>query len=324
MMLDVIPVLLRKDAILAAFRKGTHSGRGNILTFSLFFAQKPSAMQPARPLVENLLAKGKLEAAIEACLLLARHHQDQERGSTVAQHSARFHTLMTDYHAGTLNDDDYRPERARINRAMLDFAHALPADWTDEALEKAGFSAQAYDKTSAPGQKSFLEKWGLVLGIVASLAAILGVTLKDVLFPEKQKEVLEQPKENPPTSAEVKPQEPTTTPAQKEAAGTSQKPAFKTIPSKQPEKSSEPVKSTREPQPTLATPDEQFRSFSKTKIVDDMERGYLGRKLAFRNVRTKEILCCYSDAEDFSGGKAYVSKDGVNYFYIDKKGNRAE
>jgi hypothetical protein len=55
-----------------------------------------------------------------------------------------------------------------------------------------------------------------------------------------------------------------------------------------------------------------------------MERGYKGKKLAFRNVRTKEILCCYTDAADFSEGKAYVSKDGINYFYINKRGEKVE
>ena len=81
-----------------------------------------------------------------------------------------------------------------------------------------------------------------------------------------------------------------------------------------------PVQAKTPPQ-TLATPDNKFRSFGKSKIVDDMERGYMGQKFAFRNVRTLEILCCYADAEDFSGGKAYVSKDGQTYLYIDKKGN---
>ncbi len=74
----------------------------------------------------------------------------------------------------------------------------------------------------------------------------------------------------------------------------------------------------------MATPDNKFRSFSKMKIVDDMELGKVGSDMAFRNVRTGVILCCYRDAEPFSGGKAYVSKDQVNYFYIDKKGNRVE
>ncbi len=55
-----------------------------------------------------------------------------------------------------------------------------------------------------------------------------------------------------------------------------------------------------------------------------MELGKVGSDMAFRNVRTGVILCCYRDAEPFSGGKSYVSKDQVNYFYIDKKGNRVE
>ena len=48
----------------------------------------------------------------------------------------------------------------------------------------------------------------------------------------------------------------------------------------------------------------------------------MGGKIAFRNVQTGELLCCYADAEDFEGGKANVSTDGAAYFYINKKGER--
>lgn len=280
-------------------------------------------MQNARHLLENLLAKGKLEAAIEASLLLCRHYSDQERISTAAQHSARYHTLMNDYHAGTINDDDYRPERARINRAMLDLAHGIPADWTEEALIKAGFDASAYDGTlGASKQKSFLEKWGLILGIVASLMGILGWTLKDLLFPGKEQTTQtvepKQPASDTPTKQDSAPKEnpsPASTVKIPDA-----KPATKPT-----TKVSTPTQQPSNTQPgTLATPDEKFRSFGNAKIVEDMERGYKGSKLAFRNVRTKEILCCFADADDFSGGKAYVSKDGTNYYYINKRGEKVE
>jgi hypothetical protein len=44
---------------------------------------------------------------------------------------------------------------------MLDLAHGIPADWTEEALTKAGFDAKAYDHTpGASNQKSFFRKMG--------------------------------------------------------------------------------------------------------------------------------------------------------------------
>lgn len=280
-------------------------------------------MQNARHILENLLAKGKLEAAIEASLLLCRHYSDQERISTAAQHSARYHALMNDYNAGTLNDDDYRPERARINRAMLDLAHGIPADWTEEALTKVGFDAKAYDHTpGASNQKSFLEKWGLILGIVASLMGILGWTLKDFLFPEKEQTTQTAEPKQPASDAPAK-QEPPQIENPKPASA-AKTPATKPVTNPS-NKTSTPTQEQPQNRPgSLATSDEVFRSFGNAKIVEDMERGYKGKKLAFRNVRTKEILCCYTDAADFSEGKAYVSKDGINYFYINKRGEKVE
>lgn len=280
-------------------------------------------MPTARHRLENLLAKGKLEAAIEASLLLCRHYGDQERSGTAAHHSARYHTLMNDYHAGTINDDDYRPERARINRAMLDLAHGIPTDWTDEVLTQTGFDVKAYDRTQmASNEKGFLEKWGLILGIVASLMGILGWSLKDFLFPENIQTTQAAEPKQPATDTPVK---------QDEASKENPNPASTVkIPDAKPAtkpstKVSTPTRQPSNTQPgTLATPDEKFRSFGNAKIVEDMERGYVGNKLAFRNVRTNEILCCYADAEDFSGGKAYVSRDGVNFFNINKRGEKVE
>ncbi|MFN0034473.1 MAG: hypothetical protein ACKVUS_05350 [Saprospiraceae bacterium] len=281
-------------------------------------------MQNARTIIENLLTKGKLEAAIEGSLILCRHYGDQERSSTAAQHSARYHGLMADYHAGTLHDDGYRPERARINRAMLDLAHSIPADWTDEALTQARFSASAYDKASAtPRQKSFLEKWGLVLGLVASLMGILGITLREVIFPEKEIAPVQTADPKPDSTVPQQTEKPSV--QEPKDANQSVKTPPVSSPSNKPGKLPKPArKPVDAPASTMETPDNTFRSFGKSVIRDDMERGKVGGKLAFRNVRTKQVLCCYAGAEDFSGGKAYVSKDGVQYHYINNKGERVE
>ena len=283
-------------------------------------------MQHARPIIEHLLTKGKLEAAIEGSLILCRHYADQERGSTVAQHSARYHTLMGDFHAGTINDDDYRPERARINRAMLEVAHAIPADWTDEALKQAGFSPQAYDKATGTQQQKG-RGWWLALGVLG-LLLVLGIGLREYIFPKKeplqtQTEVPKNPSDSP--------QQQTQQPAQEAPANTKPTIVKKTDAKTrvQPQKQPSQLPPIQEKPPaststTLATSDERFRSYGKSMVANDMELGYMGSKKAFRNVRNKEILCCYTDAEPFSGGKAWVSKDGVNYFYIDNKGKKVD
>lgn len=245
-------------------------------------------MQNAQAVLERLLTKGKLEAAIEASLILCRHYGDETRMSMVVQHSARFHTLMSEQTAGTLDEDDYRPERARINRDMFEFIQDLPTVWTDEALIAANFSAAAFEQTVTPDQPKSPGKLALVAGFVVVLLVVLGMILKDNISPPKVEPKISQ-------------QEQETIPDKPSAQ----------IPSSTPPNSSakDPIGS-----------ESKFRSFGKSTIVEDMELGYVGQKLAFKNVRTLEILCCYADAKVFKGGKAYVSEDGVKYFYIDKRG----
>lgn len=198
----------------------------------------------ARLFIENLLAKGQLESAIDNSLVLCRFYEDAKRGGEIMQHSARYHSLMQEYRAGTLGDDDFRPERARITRTMLDWAQNIPDGWTDEVFLQPGIS--------------------------------------------------EHPSDHRPEIRPESPQPDRQVPPQPEISGTKNPPG------------------------------EKFRSFAKTVIADDMERGYIGQNLAFRNVRTREIICCFADAQDFSGGKARVSKDGMHYFYIDKRGKEVE
>ena len=279
-------------------------------------------MQKARYHIEQMLNKGKLGAAIEASLLLCSHYEDNERSSTAAQHSARYHSLMSDYHEGTINNDHYRPERARINRAMLDLAHSIPPDWTDEPLTQAGFSPNGHDKVQAQPKKSFFEKWGLILGVVASLMAIMGVTLRDMIFAKKEVTAAQTFESKADPSANKSATQPTAKESQN--AGESATTTSAKTPSTKPNNPPAIVQKPKTDPVSLATTDKVFRSFSKTKIVDGMERGKSESKMAFRNIQTREIICCFADAEDFSGGKAYVSKDGVAYYYIDKKGNKVE
>jgi hypothetical protein len=246
-------------------------------------------MAAARTILEQLLSKGKLEAALEGGLLLTQHYDDDEKGDVLAQLSARFHTLITDVQAGTISDEDYRIERARINRAMIDWVDEIPAEWTDASLKAAGFSPGKYDvgSTAASGRRSI---W-----IVAALLAVLVAVwvLRTHFFPA---EILEKNRAADPAIARD------------------------TISNQRGSQS--PVAGIPESSGTRRATDEKFRSFAKMVIAEDMERGYVGDKLAFRNVRNKQIICCFSDAKDFSGGKAYVSEDGVSYFYIDKNGNK--
>jgi hypothetical protein len=267
-------------------------------------------MQKARTLLENLLTRSELETAINGCILLHRHYGDPEGGSATAQLSARYHALMAQQRDGTISQEEYRLERARINRAMLDLVQKMPADWTDAPLADPGFSNQM--PKAAPQQK---RKWGLALALSVVLLGIAGFALRERIFPTAANSTVQSNNPIP------EPDKPVQQPQQ--SAANPSKSTEKPAPSQE---RTPPSNAESSSQPNIQVPaaasksDSRFRSFGKTVISDGMERGKVGEKMAFRNVQTGEILCCFADAEDFSAGKAYVSKDGVNYFYINKQG----
>ncbi|HLP94385.1 MAG TPA: hypothetical protein VK168_10140 [Saprospiraceae bacterium] len=283
-------------------------------------------MSTARIYLEQLLAKGKLEAALEAGMILCRHYQDTEANAIVVQQSGQFHNLMDDYHAGTISLDDFRPERARINLALLDWVHSIPETWTTEALDKAGFSEKSFEKdASAAPRKSWFLPIIIVLILGTAVGAVWFLRSGDQPATEavnKTPETKAAPQVQSPPDSILRQSAKTTQPTQKPVAQS------KSLP--KPQKNTSPVISspTTEPKPqpaqNLATPDQKFRSFAKSAIYDDMELGYMGDKYAFRNVRTKEILCCYAAAKGFSDGKAFVSTDGKSFFFINKKGEKIQ
>jgi hypothetical protein len=286
-------------------------------------------MSSARTYLEQLLAKGKLEAALEASMILCRHYQDQEGNAVVVQQSGQFHNLMDDYHAGTISLDDFRPERARINRAMLEWIHSIPANWTTEALNEGGFSEISFER-ELPIEKK--RSWWIPVLILLILGTAIVIWF---ISTRAQESYIAIEKANPKTAAADS--IPKTTTSIPEKPITSNRPVdtspqkSKTQPQTLPKTTSSPpntVPAKNEPTPeskpanSPSVSDQKFRSFAKMAIYDDMELGYMGDKYAFKNVRTKEILCCYTAAKGFSDGKAYVSLDGKNFFYINKKGDK--
>ena len=269
----------------------------------------------ARTYLQQLLAKGKTAETIEGYLSLAQQHHDSEGHTSGILQSSRYHDLMTRHDEGVISQADYQLELAKINRALASLLANIPAHW--EAPAKAHAPAPA--NTPAPAGKSFLEKWGLILGILASLAGILGITLKDILFPKKETTPVSTtaiPGQDQPASTATTAELPTgsATPNQvpskpSSSPGTSTAPADPPTPKK------------TAPQPNYATPDQHFRSYAKPLISEEMELGFTngGSRFAFRNLRTQAILCCYDDAEKFAGGKARVQQNG-RYFYINKNG----
>jgi hypothetical protein len=281
-------------------------------------------MQKARFIIENLLTQGKLEAAIEGSMILCQAYQDDSLGDIAAQHSARYQMLIRDYNEGLLNEADYRPGLARINRAMLDLADAIPETWSEEPLIQAGFSSKTYEEVQ-PGKKRVqLLKWAILIGLAVLTAAIWGGYYWSITNPKKEVVAASEPSKLPQISV---PEQSSPIPENKPDSGDkpenrSTQPA-KTLPKSA--KTPETLPKTSKSIPgTLATPDTRFRSFGKTVISDNMELGKVGESFAYRNVKTGEILCCFADAKSFGSGKAYVSKDRINFYYIDKSGKKVD
>jgi hypothetical protein len=280
-------------------------------------------MQKARSVIENLLTQGKLEAAIEGSMILCKAYLEDSLGDIAAQHSARYQMLMRDYNEGLLNEADYRPGLARINRAMLDLADAIPETWSEEPLIQAGFSSKIYKEVKPAKNQGQWLKWALLIGM-AVIAAIFGGYYWSTGNPKKEVVAASEPSK--PTEISI-PEQSSPVPENKPDSGN--KPENRsTQPSKTLPKSAKTPeilpKASKSIPGTLATPDTRFRSFGKTVISDNMELGKVGESFAFRNVKTGEILCCFADAKSFGSGKAYVSKDRINFYYIDKTGKKVE
>ena len=289
----------------------------------------------ARSTLLQWLSKSELQRALDGLDLLCRHHADPQRSAEVALLSGRHHHLLEQQRDGTIHQADYLTERARISKAVMDVVQHLPADWSAEPL--AQVPPAPAPPAATPPPKSFLEKWGLIIGIVAGIAGITGLTLKDVLFPKKTEPAATQQT----TGATQAPS--TSQPAGQVPQKKAEQPADKQ-PKKSPQTSSSSPSVSTPPQTTVAKPSAtteaekpksaptqptetaatgKFRSYAPTKIIEGMERGKVDGEHAYRNLMTNKILCCYDDAEDFNGGKAWVSRRG-KYFYIDKSGKEVE
>lgn len=303
----------------------------------------------ARTHLESLLADGKLDETIDVYTQLSRQYHNAERTEKGILENSRYNDLMAQHLHGTISQADYQLERARINRSTLHLIKEIPANWKypyeplpeNETPPPAVSTTRPVPGTQTLPQKSFLERWGLILGILASLAGVLGVTLKDVLFPKKEATTTttNSPQQNPSSTTEVVPapttstnpaasqSQPTTTPtgtAQTRPVQPSRQPAPSGSKTTVPDRS-EPVR-TSPPPSTLATPDRKFRSYAKPQVSEDMEKGFVldGNKVAYRNLRTKAILCCFEDGEMFENGKARVSENGKEYYFIDKNGKKTQ
>lgn len=289
----------------------------------------------ARSALLQWLSKSEIQRTLEGLDLLCRLHADPQRGAEVALQSGRHHHLLSQQRDGTISQADYLTERARISKSVMDLVQNLPADWSAEPL--AQVQATAAPTAAPPPKKSFLEKWGLIIGIVAGVAGITGVTLKDVFFPKKtDPATAQQPAGASQTPATAPPSEPlpekkTEQPVENQPQKTPQTSASRpnVVTPQQTTVAKPPANTEAEkPQPAPTQPAQtaatgKFRSYAPTKIIEGMERGKVDGQHAFLNHMTKKILCCYQDAEDFSGGKAYVSQRG-RYFYIDKTGKEVE
>jgi Effector-associated domain 11 len=296
--------------------------------------------------LQSLIAEGQLEQAIGLYISLSQQYADVARTEKGLHESARFHALKQQDLEGTISQADYQLEWSRINRAVLSLSSQVPAAWkhpfeplTTPVPVPADTPAPVPSPTH-PAQKTFLERWGLILGLVASLTTILGVTLKDFIFPKKETATqTEQPKPTNPTTSTPAPsnaqpavsEQPKSSPLPNNKAKQKavEKPAtnYPTQSAPAPVRNQPVVTTTPPPAPvekpgTTAQP--RFRSFSKSEFVDGMERGHDGNDhIMYRNLKTGQILCCYDDGDNFNDGKARVSQNG-QYFYIDKNGNRVQ
>jgi hypothetical protein len=270
-----------------------------------------------RSLLLQWFSEGDLQRVLAGLDLLCQHHADPRRREDVLLLSNRLRHQQAQQRKGTISQADYNLEHARLSEALMDLVQQLPTDWPAEPLAQVPPSAAPIPQ-AAPGARGFFPKWALGLGLLLAVAGLAGWLAKDRIFPQKAETSMQKPAETP-----VKPDP--------SAENSLPKPAQPGPEAKNGAQQPAPGSSPKPKQPSATTPTEpsaapaagKFRSFAPSRIADDMERGKVDGKFAFLNHRTRAILCCYDDAEDFSSGKAYVKQRG-KYFYINKSGHCVE
>lgn len=242
-------------------------------------------MQPTRFTIQQHIENGDLEEAIDLYLQQARENNDAERIANGVLLSGRYSELVEQQQHGAISQENYSIERAQIRLAVLDFANDLPTNWKSKPVEAVSPERQV--PPGSPATDRTPATW--IAGVLLLLAIVIGwVWLGGTSQAQNEQKPIPAEKSNlPPAETQGIPQQSPT------------------------------------PGNTGKTQQPKFRSFGKQVIADGMERGYVGDRFAFRNVRTNSILCCYEEASDFSEGKALVKQDGAS-FYIDKNGNKVK
>lgn len=250
-------------------------------------------MMDARTTLEHWLARGELQRVIAAGMALTAHGELPDLREPITLLSARHEQLLREQGDGTISREEARLERARIGKALLDWLRGLPPGL---------LLPPEIHRSSGPASGRRFWPWLLAGGLALSAAA------GGYVWRQQQQQAKRLPAT---THSEARPDA--------EAAVKPSSDKGKRLP--EGPKRTEPKKQDTRPVPAGPTRAPVLDKVYATK--EGMQRGLYQGQLSFRNTQTGQIFCCYEDAEDFSGGRAYVKANGV-YFYIHKNGQRSE
>ncbi|MCC7244160.1 MAG: hypothetical protein IT269_00655 [Saprospiraceae bacterium] len=274
-------------------------------------------MISARLHIEKHIANGQLGDALQAFLTVTTAPEHTELRKDILALSARFSHLQDSWRKKLINSEQYEQSFAQISHALSDYATALPADML---LPDQTAGAQAPPKPSPANNGNRWQRWIAILGIVSSIMGIIGVSLKEMLFPSAETNPTttatisdtRQPAATQVPSGTSEQKQPETKPEPKTTAQTPEK-SVKTSPKTETEKPAEAPKTglpagyTRSQNPVISEGMEIVFS-----TADPSQKG-------FYDIEKQKVICCYDDVQKFRNGKARVSRQG-RYFYIDKKG----
>lgn len=124
-----------------------------------------------KPALKNLIAKGKVEKAIQLLLEMAPSFQNQDLHNEVLMQAARYESYKKEKRLNTKSAKDLSIELASLNQALLELISQLPD------------SSEPEIPTSKPKAKSGWWKSILasatIIGILAGVAEVTGYSLRD-------------------------------------------------------------------------------------------------------------------------------------------------
>lgn len=147
----------------------------------------------AKQILLDWLAKNELKKVLQGLSFLAEKYKDEQVRNNTASQSGRLKFLENQWTAGTISQEEYHLQAARLREALLNLINDLPDDWTLDGMENAPASFGSSSKSNFIWYATYFVT---AVTIMAGIAELSGYSVRDLL---NQRETTEQPVKTSPS-----------------------------------------------------------------------------------------------------------------------------